>query len=224
MSDKKARQIFKTIFAFPPNRATLGGTAYLILDADSQHQPNNILIDCPPWHEPIIHFLEAQGGVKWFVVTHRTGAGEARRFQQHFQCSIVVQEQEAYLLPQCEVTTFHKTFSVTPLTLLTWTPGYSPGTACAYHDRYGGVLFSGRHLLPAKTGEPRPLRFSKTFHWPRQLAQVERLRTSLSAAEIEYICPGANTGFLKGNYAIANAHQYLQALDLEALRYQPPLL
>ncbi|MEO0538490.1 MAG: MBL fold metallo-hydrolase [Cyanobacteria bacterium P01_A01_bin.123] len=224
MTEKKARQVFETIFAFPPNRATLGGTAYLVLDHHEQHQPANILVDCPPWNDQTIRFIEINGGIRWLTITHRGAAGAAKQFQRHFQCAIVVQEQEAYLLPGCDVQTFHENLRLTALSDLRWTPGYSPGSSCLYHWRYGGVLFSGRHLLPTHTGKPQPIRFSKTFHWPRQLHQVDRLRTSLSEVDLSYICPGANTGFLRGNYAIASAHQSLQSLDLNELQHQKPLL
>ena len=39
---KLPRSVSETIFAFPPNRETLGGTAYLLLEPSG-----NILIDCP---------------------------------------------------------------------------------------------------------------------------------------------------------------------------------
>jgi glyoxylase-like metal-dependent hydrolase (beta-lactamase superfamily II) len=29
-----------------------------------------------------------------------------------------------------------------------WTPGHSPGSSCLYYRKFGGVLFSGRHLVP----------------------------------------------------------------------------
>lgn len=224
MAEKNPRQVFETIFAFPPNRATLGGTAYLVQDAsvpDKRHQSSvNVLVDCPAWTNQTVNFLELNGGVQWLVITHRGAAGEAKQFQHHFQCAIVVQEQERYLLPGCEVQSFQETLSLTPLNNLIWTPGYSPGASCLHHRRYGGVLFSGRHLLPTQAGNPQPIRFSKTFHWPRQLHQVDCLRTQLNETTLHYICPGANTGFLRGNYAIANAYKALQSLDLDNLRHQ----
>ena len=55
-----------------------------------------------------------------------------------------------------------------------------------------------------------PVKTAKTFHWPRQLNQVQRLMDKFSSETLEYVCPGANLGFLRGKYAIANAYHHLQ--------------
>jgi hypothetical protein len=83
-----------TLYAFPPNRDILGGTAYFIVGKDA-----NILIDCPAWNEANLQFLQAQGGVRWLFITHRGGISKhVSEIQQSLGCEIVVQEQEAYLL------------------------------------------------------------------------------------------------------------------------------
>lgn len=43
-SPKVPRLILEDIYAFPPNREILGGTAYLIVN-----KSGNILVDCPAW-------------------------------------------------------------------------------------------------------------------------------------------------------------------------------
>ncbi|MGL5193174.1 MAG: MBL fold metallo-hydrolase, partial [Chroococcales cyanobacterium] len=43
---KQPRAVLDNIFAFSPNRETLGATAYLIVENNA-----NILVDCPPWDE-----------------------------------------------------------------------------------------------------------------------------------------------------------------------------
>ncbi|NMF83917.1 MBL fold metallo-hydrolase [Nodosilinea sp. P-1105] len=215
---KPPRQIFETIYAFAPNRDTLGATAYLIVDAQSDGTPANILVDAPPWDDTIQQFLADQGGVRWWLITHRTSLGQAATLQGRLDCELVIQEQEAYLLPTCPKTAFQDFFRFTPRSEAFWTPGYSPGSTCLYHSAYGGVLFTGRHLLPNRQGQPEPLRFAKTFHWPRQLRQVEALKSRYSPDTLAHICPGANTGFLRGQSSIDQAYAKLQALDLE--RYQ----
>ncbi|HEY9737674.1 MAG TPA: MBL fold metallo-hydrolase [Trichocoleus sp.] len=223
-STKPPRQVFDSVYAFAPNRDTLGGTAYLVAEKDAVGQPVNLLIDAPAWDEATRNFLAAQGGVKWLFITHRGALGKARAIQADLGCEIVLQEQEAYLLPETPVTPFHREFFFTERCRAFWTPGHSPGSACLYYQQYGGVLFTGRHLLPNKQGQPVPLRFSKTFHWPRQLQQVERLRQEFSETTLAYLCPAANTGFLRGERAIPNAYQQLLALDLDACRQAQPLL
>ena len=223
-ASKPPRPVFETIYAFAPNRDTLGGTAYLIVDNDSDGVPRNLLIDTPPWDETTQQFLTEQGGVRWLVITHRTALGKAAALQKHLGCEVVIQEQEAYLLPDTPKTTFQQNVRFTPQTEAFWTPGYSPGSACVHCARYGGVLFTGRHLLPNRQGQPEPLRFSKTFHWPRHLRQVEALKTRFSPDTLAHLCPAANTGFLRGQRTIDNAYAQLQQIDLDALRAAPALL
>jgi glyoxylase-like metal-dependent hydrolase (beta-lactamase superfamily II) len=193
-----------TIFAFPPNRDTLGGTAYFIVRNES-----NILIDSPALEKTNQDFLKAQGGVQRLFITHRDAIGKTEEIQKIFNCEIFIQEQEAYLLPGLAVTTFSDKLSLDSEIKLIWTPGHSPGSSCLYYNRFQGVLFSGRHLVPNLQGEPVLLRTAKTFHWRRQIKSLQLLIESFTAETLHYICPGANTGFLRGKYLIDQAYQRL---------------
>lgn len=214
---KLARAVLDTISAFSPNRDTLGATAYLIVENQT-----NFLIDCPAWDRENQQFLQEQGGVSWLIVTHRGGIGKVKEIQAAFGCQVLIQEQEAYLLPDLEVNTFQHEFNLSPQTQVIWTPGHSPGSSCVYSNVQGGVLFSGRHLVPNQQGLPVPLRTSKTFHWWRQLRSVALLRDRFSPHTLNYLCPGANTGFLRGKRIIEQAYEHLAALDLDAMRETQP--
>ena len=218
-SPKPPRAVLDSIFAFPPNRDTLGGTAYLIVENEG-----NILLDCPAWDETNQNFLRCCKGVRWLVLTHRGGIGKTAEIQETFGCEVLIQEQEAYLLPGLSVTTFQHKFTISPKATAIWTPGHSPGSSCVYDTSERGVLFSGRHLLPNQMGEPVPLRTAKTFHWPRQIKSVQSLLDRFTPETLQYICPGANTGFLRGKRVIEQAYQRLAQLDLAALLHSKPLL
>jgi glyoxylase-like metal-dependent hydrolase (beta-lactamase superfamily II) len=192
-----------TIFAFPPNRDTLGGTAYLILDEV------NVLVDCPAWNEANQTFIQEHGGIHWLFLSHRGGIGRVREIQQAFGCEVLIQEQEAYLIPEVAVTRFEQQLELTSCLRAIWTPGYSPGSSCLYYNRFGGVLFSGRHLLPNPQGETGPIKMPKTFHWHRQCLSVARLARQFTPDTLHWICPGANIGFLRGKYAVEQAYQCL---------------
>ena len=209
------RSIFDRIFAFAPNRDTLGGTAYLIVE-NSAATAENLLIDAPAWSEETQNFLQQQGGVQRLFLTHRGGHGKARDIQKFFGCEIVVQEQEAYLLPNLEVTTFEQEMPLSDRALAVWTAGHSPGSACLHWRDQGGILFSGRHLLPTAQGDPAPLRTAKTFHWPRQIQSTRRILDRFSS-EMAFICPGASSGYLRGKGAIDRAYERLAELDLDVL-------
>jgi glyoxylase-like metal-dependent hydrolase (beta-lactamase superfamily II) len=198
-----------TIFAFPPNRDTLGGTAYLIVNE------SNVLVDCPAWDETNRAFLEEQGGVRWLFLTHRGAIGKVREIQQTFGCEVLIQEQEAYLLPELTIARFGQEFELTPEFQAIWTPGHSPGSSCLYYRHFGGVLFTGRHLLPDPQGKLMPIKTAKTFHWRRQLQSVQRLVDRFTPETLQWVCPGGNIGFLRGKYAIEQAYQALAQLELK---------
>ncbi|NJM70187.1 MAG: MBL fold metallo-hydrolase [Scytonema sp. RU_4_4] len=208
-----------TIFAFPPNRDTLGGTAYFIVGNEG-----NILIDCPASDQINQDFLRSHGGVRHLFLTHRGAIGKTAEIQKTFSCEVLIQEQEAYLLPGLTVTTFSIEFSLNSTAQLIWTPGHSPGSSCLYYQQRGGVLFSGRHILPNQYSEPMPLRTAKTFHWFRQIKSVKLLLERFTPETLQYICPGANTGFLRRKRVIDNAYERLASLDLTALQQAQPLL
>jgi glyoxylase-like metal-dependent hydrolase (beta-lactamase superfamily II) len=211
---KTPRSVLPGVFAFSPNRDTLGATAYFIVD-----KTGNILLDCPTWNEMNQEFILAHGGVSWLVISHRGGIGKGvGQIQQALNCEVIIQEQEAYLLPESKIRSFAKNFNLSPSFELIWTPGHSPGSACLYWQENHGVLFSGRHLLPDSTGAILPLRTAKTFHWWRQLQSIQTLRDRFSAENLNYICPGANTGFLRGKGFVDHAYQRLVDLDLAALK------
>lgn len=215
---KQPRFVLDNVFAFPPNRDTLGGTAYLIVEKDAK-----ILIDCPAFHETTQDFLQQHGGVDWLSISNRSSIGQAVRWQQETGCKIVVQEREAYLLKEAQVTTFGSELELPGRCLGIWTPGYSPGSSCWYYAGEGGILFSGRHLVPDRHGNPTPLRTAKTFHWGRQLQSTRSLLERFSPDTLQLICPGANTGFLRGERGIEPAYAKLSALDLEACLQATPL-
>ncbi|WP_009633510.1 hypothetical protein [Synechocystis sp. PCC 7509] len=212
---KPPQSVLDNIYAFSPNSKTLGGTAYLIVEKEG-----NILLDCPAVEARTCEFLTAHGGIKTLFITHRGGIGKARAIQEAFNCEVLIQEQEAYLLPKVKVTTFRQEMSLNYGRVI-WTPGHSPGSSCLYYPSNGGILFTGRHLLPNQQGQPVPLRTSKTFQWHWQINSLQLLRETFTPETLAYICPGANIGFLRGKKVIANAYEQIAQLDLDKLKNLP---
>jgi glyoxylase-like metal-dependent hydrolase (beta-lactamase superfamily II) len=197
-ASKPPTEILPGIFAFAPNRDTLGGTAYAIVTPTG-----NILIDSPAWNDVNRQFIADRGGLKWLAITHRGAIGQTTAIATELGCEAIVQEQEAYLLPELKVTTFQHKFDLNDSIHIIWTPGHSPGSSCIYYSSAGGVLFTGRHLLPDRSGAAVPLRSAKTFHWHRQLRSVEAIWQQFPAqSPLSHICPGANTGLLRGQGSI----------------------
>lgn len=191
---KLPRQICPNLYRFAPNRDTLGGTAYLLIEPTG-----NILIDCPPWDEGIQQWLMNLGPVRWLCLTHREGrSAKIAAIQQSLNCDIIVQEQEAYLLPGLKVSAFREQWAIGETLTALWTPGHTPGSTCYYWASNGGVLFTGRHLLPNPDGQLAPIRQPKTFHWPRQQASVQKIWDYVADKPLVGICPGGNVGYLRG--------------------------
>jgi len=199
------------VYGFAPNRETLGGTAYLIVEKDG-----NTLIDAPLWGKPTAAWLAQQGGLKRLILTHRGAIAHVREFQRTFECDVIIHAQEAYLLPNLSVTTVTDYCALTPTLEILWTPGHSPGSCCVYWREQGGVLFTGRHLLPSPSGNLLPLKTAKTFHWPRQVQSLKALQAFCAQRPLAYLCPGANLGFLRGAGVIANGQQVLQSIVVDA--------
>jgi glyoxylase-like metal-dependent hydrolase (beta-lactamase superfamily II) len=206
---KLPRPVLDSIFAFPPNRDTLGGTSYFIVGNEG-----NILIDSPALDQTNQDFLRSHGGVRWLFLTHRGAIGKTPEIQQIFNCEVLIQEQEAYLLPGLTVTSFHQELTIHTTLQLIWTPGHSPGSSCLYSSQQGGILFSGRHIVPNLQGEPIIQRTAKTFHWPRQIKSLQLLQKLFTPETLNYICPGANTGFLRGKRVIDHAYQQLMSIEV----------
>ena len=204
-SPKPPRLLLEDLFAFAPNREILGGTSYFIGE-----KSGNVLIDCPVYHPDYLSFINKQGGVKCLFLSHRGGISPSlKSWQQALNCHVIIQEQEAYLLPTMTVTSFEKEMAIAESMTIIWTPGHSTGSSCLYWQRHGGVLFTGRHLLPDRKGFPVPLKLDKTFHWGRQLQSVALLCDRFSPDTLHYICPGANTRLLGETGLIDDAYQSL---------------
>jgi len=213
---KQPRLLLEGLFAFAPNRDTLGGVSYLIVE-----NSGNILIDCPPWDIVNQDFLQEKG-VRWLFLTHRTGHGKALKLMKNtLGCEIILQEQEAYLLPEIPVTSFAQDIHLSPNSFAFWSAGYSPGSACFYWSNHGGVLFSGRHILPNPEGNAVPLRTAKTFHWYRQLKNVQAILDRFQPETLNYLAPCANVGFLRGRGLMGDLYGQISALDLQELRNNP---
>lgn len=197
--------ILDNIFVFAPNRQTLGGSSYFIL-----HPLGNILVDCPFWDEHNRDFCLDKGGVKYIFITHRDGISkQISTIKNDLNCEIIIQEQEAYLLPNLNPISYSFEYFLFDNCYGLWTCGYSPGSACLYYDYLGGILFSGRHLLPVNQDKIAPLKLKKTFHWLRQKRSVKMLCDRTSSSKLKYICPGANTGYLRGRGFIDNGYEKL---------------
>ena len=194
------RQLRPDLWLFPPNRDTQGGSSWWL---DTGEAP--VLIDCPPLTLATITALEQllQGRTATVLLTSREGHGRLRRLQERFGWSVLVQEQEAYLLPEVKpLHTFAEHHDLTGGLRLLWTPGPTPGSCVVHAPSPTNLLFCGRLLTPIAPGHLAPLRHGRTFHWPRQLRSLQRLRDWLPPDASPDLASGAGLGALRGQHLV----------------------
>jgi glyoxylase-like metal-dependent hydrolase (beta-lactamase superfamily II) len=213
-SGRPARQVRQGLWLFAPNRDTQGGSSWLLEGAQG-----DLLIDCPAWTQANLDLLRGRGAGGTIVLTSREGHGRTRRFQEALGWPVLVQEQEAYLLPGVQqLHSFAEEHQLADGVRLLWTPGPTPGS-CVLHHAAGGWdgLFCGRLLQPLAPGVLAPLRQRRTFHWPRQLASVQRLGQWLPAGSPGWIACGGGLGALRGEVLVGDGSGMLAGLDLVRL-------
>ena len=189
-------QIRPDLWVFPPNRDCRGGSSWW-LDVG----PEPVLIDCPPLSEATFAALRdlSQGRCARILLTSREGHGRLRRLQERMPWPVLVQEQEAYLLPNVLMKdTFSEAFTTLSGLQLLWTPGPTPGSCVLLAPPPANLLFCGRLLTPLGPGCLGPIRQARTFHWFRQLASVSRLRDWIPPETSPELASGAALGALKG--------------------------
>lgn len=215
--------VLDDLWLFAPNRDTQGGSAWW-LERSGPEGAAGVLIDCPALTQANLRFLEERGP-GWIVLTGREGHGRSRRLQERLGWPLLVQEQEAYLLPGVQrLHTFADTHALAGGLRLLWTPGPTPGAAVllaegsdAASDAADSVLFCGRLLSPLGPGRAGPLRTSRSFHWGRWLRSLERLQGWLPAGAPAWLASGAGLGALRGEKLIGAEQRLIEQLDLAAL-------
>ena len=213
------RPVRSDLWLFAPNRDNQGGSAWFL-----EHSDRDLLIDVPALTEANLAFLQHRSRPGQIVLTGRDGHGRCRALQEALGWPVLVQEQEAFLLPGVKaLETFALEHDLAPGLRLLWTPGPSPG-ACVLHAvgaeaggaDHGGGLFCGRLLVPVAPGRLEPRRSRRTFHWPRQIASLRALRAWLPAGTPGWIASGAGLGALRGESLVGSGEALLADLEKQA--------
>ena len=180
----------KGLWVFPSNISSHGGTSWCLEFGDEL-----VLIDCPAIIEQNIDFLRTLGTGKQsrIILTSREGHGNIRELQSLLGWSVLVQEQEAYLLPDLPgLETFETEAETVSGLRLLWTPGPTPGSCVVYAPPPRNVLFCGRLLIPLNSNNLGIFRHRRTFHWARQQKSLENLLSWLPSDSFPSLASGAS--------------------------------
>ena len=166
------QQLRQDLWLFPPNRDCQGGSSWW-LDVD----PEPVLIDCPPLTQASLSALQELAGSRTprILLTSREGHGRLRRVQERLGWPVLVQEQEAYLLPNISpLDTFAGDHGTISGLQMLWTPGPTPGqsplpggtlpaTASVSALLPVAQLYSTRAVALSRAPEPKPESSSNHF-------------------------------------------------------------
>lgn len=218
------RQVSPGLWLFPPNPEAHGGSSWLL-----ETSAGAVLIDCPPDTEASLRALQerASRSPGWIVLLGRDGHGHCRRLRESLGWPVLVQEQEAYLLPGMEgLIPFGAEHQLLEGLRLLWTPGPSPGAAVLH--ACGGVagavdgLFCGRLLVPVGPQQLAPVPSPRGFHGPRQRRSVAAMIEWLPPGSPAWIATGAGLGALRGEALVRDGARLLAAWAREKPVCQGP--
>ncbi len=186
------QQLKDGLWVFPPN---LRANRCISWWLDCHPEP--VLIDCPPLNSETLGALKtlSSGRSCRILLTNRESHGRVRELQESFGWPVLVQEQEAYLLPGLsELESFGEEHMTTSGVCLLWTPGPTPGSCVVYARSPWNVLFCGRLLIHLDSGRLSSVHGKSTFHWTRQQKSLKKLRNWVPLNSLPQLASGVGHG------------------------------
>lgn len=181
-----------------------GATAYLL-----RHAQGNVLVDCPRYAEPLARRIEALGGARWMLLTHRDDVADHDRWARRFGLRRVLHERELPIpggTPEVLLEGDAAREVLPGLTAIP-VPGHTPGHVVYHWDAPGGpYLFSGDHL--AYDDEGGRLEAWPDVCWHDWREQTESMRR-LAEVEFAWVLPGHGR---RGNLPVARMREEMLRL------------
>ena len=164
------------------SESSYGAASYLIVRPEG-----NILVDSPRFAPPLVKRLEALGGIRYLVLTHRDDVADHQKCRHRFGCDRILHRQD--IGPDTRAIEIQLTglepFSLAPDLLIIPVPGHTQGhTVLLYADR---ILFTGDHLAWSdRLQHLHAFQQACWYSWSEQLKSMERLATY----GFEWVLPG----------------------------------
>lgn len=174
------------LFCGYASAASYGAAAWLVRRPDG-----NVLVDSPRWSAALADRIEALGGVRTMLLTHRDDVADHELWRQRFGCERVIHQGDVSPGTRaCErILEGSAEASLASDLLVIPVPGHTRGSVALLH---GDALFSGDHVWAA--GDQRSLECGRDvcwYSWPEQRRSIERL----AAHAFTWVLPGHGRRF-----------------------------
>jgi glyoxylase-like metal-dependent hydrolase (beta-lactamase superfamily II) len=161
--------------------ASFGAQSYFV-----RRDTGNLLIDAPRFVRPLVHKLEALGGIGDILLTHRDDVADAQRYAEHFQARVWIHHEDraaapyaSNLLEGCEATVIRSGLLAVPL------PGHTLGSVAFLLEAC--YLFTGDSMAWSREREElQAFRDACWYSW----SELRRSLTRLAAYRFEWVLPG----------------------------------
>ncbi len=168
------------------SRKSFGASSWLITRRGSDGRPDNVLIDSPRWSGALARRIEALGGVKRILLSHRDDVADHAAWAERFGAERWIHAADADAAPGAE----HRFEGSEPVVLandllVLPVPGHTAGSVAVLFAAQ--VLFSGDHLWWGV--DPPGVVASRRYcwwNWVEQVRSVERLLDH----DVRWLLPG----------------------------------
>jgi glyoxylase-like metal-dependent hydrolase (beta-lactamase superfamily II)/ferredoxin len=151
-------------------RESYGANAFF-----AAREGGNLLIDAPRWVPDLARRIEALGGIKHILLTHRDDVADAERYAAHFGAQVWIHEADREAAPfATDVMSGPAEVTVAPGVLAIPAPGHTQGSVVyLLEQRY---LFSGDSLYWSREQDDLSAFHEQCwFSWEEQARSLARL-------------------------------------------------
>ena len=166
------------------SESSFGAWSYLI--TRPENEGGNVLIDSPRYASQLLKRIEAMGGVKRMLLTHKDDVADHELFRKRFDCERVMHADDGaarlgveHVIRGTEPAQLDDDLLVIP------TPGHTRGhVVFLYRNKF---LFTGDHLAWSPNRQTlTAFRSVAWYSWPEQIRSMEKLLRY----RFEWVLPG----------------------------------
>lgn len=161
---------------------SFGAMSYLV-----ERLEGNLMIDGPRWNGHLENAIEARGGLRQVLLTHRDDVADAGRYAERFGARVVIHHEDRSAAPgDAALRTFRGEEELQRGVLAVPTPGHTKGHAMFLVD--GTYLFTGDSLHGSRVMNDLAAWESVAWYsWEEQTRSLERLAARHT---FEWVLPG----------------------------------